>query len=58
MEQNVETDNRGRTVGPLKRRRETMEDGRRYIIYFTFGDTDRETSLERASSKSGEKEDV
>jgi hypothetical protein len=29
---------KGVTVGPLHKRQETMADGRRYIIYYTFGD--------------------
>ena len=27
-----------KTVGEMRKRRETMADGRRYIIYYTFGD--------------------
>ena len=31
-----EQDPRGTSVGKIKKRRETMADGRRYMIYFTF----------------------
>jgi len=27
-----------KVVGEMRKRRETMADGRRYIIYYTFGD--------------------
>lgn len=27
-------------VGEMQKRRETMADGKRYIIYYTFGDED------------------
>lgn len=27
-------------VGEIRKRRETMADGRRYIIYYTFGETE------------------
>jgi hypothetical protein len=30
-------DQRGRQVEKMEKRREKMEDGRRYIIYYTFG---------------------
>lgn len=33
-----EDEQRGKEVEPLHKRRETMADGRRYIIYYTFGD--------------------
>lgn len=32
------SDGRGTAVGEMHMRRETMADGRRYIIYYTFGD--------------------
>lgn len=32
-----ETVNLEKTVGELDKRRETMPDGQRYIIYYTFG---------------------
>ena len=35
---------RGITVGPLQKRREAMADGRRYIIYYTFGNEKPETN--------------
>ena len=31
-------DPRGSQVGEMSARRETMADGRRYIVYYTFGD--------------------
>ena len=37
-------EHKGVTVGPLHKRRETMADGRRYIIYYTFGDEKPETN--------------
>lgn len=32
-----EQDPRGTSVGQIEKRRETMADGRRYMIYYTFG---------------------
>lgn len=29
-----------KAVGEMRKRRETMADGRRYILYYTFGDED------------------
>ena len=40
------------SVGEMHKRRETMADGRRYIIYYTFGDE------EKGESKSEVKENV
>ncbi len=33
-------------VGEMRRRRETMPDGRRYIIFYTFGDEEKTTRNE------------
>lgn len=33
-------------VGEMHKRRETMPDGKRYIIYYTFGDEEETTSGE------------
>lgn len=44
-------------VGSMKKRRETMEDGRRYIIYYTFDEAARETvkvDIEREEERTGE----
>ena len=35
-----------KTVGEMHKRRETMADGRRYIIYYTFGDEETEAQNE------------
>jgi hypothetical protein len=37
-ENSMEDDQRGSAVGEMHPRREEMADGRRYIIYYTFGD--------------------
>jgi hypothetical protein len=34
----------------MRRRGETMADGRRYIIYYTFGETGEETGAEETGS--------
>ena len=36
-----ENTGRGADVGEMHARRELMEDGRRYIVYYTFGDDER-----------------
>jgi hypothetical protein len=33
---NDEEDNRKTTIGEMRKRREKMADGKRYIIYYTF----------------------
>ena len=33
-------------VGEIHKRRETMPDGKRYIIYYTFGDKEKESQSE------------
>ncbi len=48
-------DQRGSTVGEMHARREQMADGRRYIIYYTFGDEGAETPV---NSKGGRPENV
>lgn len=35
-----QNENRGQTVGEMHKRRETMTDGRRYIIYYNFENND------------------
>ncbi len=35
-----------KTVGEMHKRRETMPDGKRYIIYYTFGDEKTEPKIE------------
>ena len=39
----------------MRKRRETMPDGRRYIIYYTFGESENsETTLENENAEEGE----
>ena len=35
-----------KTIGEMHKRRETMADGKRYIIYYTFGDEETAPSKE------------
>lgn len=35
-----------KTIGEMHKRRETMADGKRYIIYYTFGDEESEPQKE------------
>lgn len=42
-----DTDQRGSVVGDMHARREQMADGRRYIIYYTFGEQTREHSINK-----------
>ena len=35
-----------KTLGEMHKRRETMADGKRYIIYYTFGDEETEPQNE------------
>ena len=46
---------KGSEVGEMHTRREQMADGRRYIIYYTFGDEGAETPV---NSKGGTPENV
>ena len=39
MHDKIEQNEPGRWVGTMTKRKELMEDGRRYIIYFSFGET-------------------
>ncbi len=34
------------TVGEMHKRRETMPDGKRYIVYYTFGNEEKEPDAE------------
>jgi hypothetical protein len=47
-------------VGEMTKRREVMEDGRRYIIYYTFGAEKKrlEGEIPSVEIRSGEREDV
>lgn len=40
--QNEKRENLQKAVGEMQKRREKMEDGRRYIIYYTFGEDSEE----------------
>lgn len=42
-----------KTVGEMRRRRETMADNRRQIIYYTFG-SNGESEINRASNRQSE----
>lgn len=61
MPESKETDDprndiqRGSVIGAMHARREQMEDGRRYIIYYTFGEDAGETPK---NSKEGTPENV
>lgn len=35
-----------KTVGEMRKRTETMPDGKRYIIYYTFGAEEKEPQIE------------
>jgi len=43
---------RGDTVGELRARREQMADGRRYIIYYSFDEHDRDHQVKRQEGSS------
>ena len=49
-----ERTNQGRQIAPMQKRRETMADGRRYIIYYTVERAE-ESSVETAQDKTPEK---
>ena len=42
-----------KTVGEMQKRRETMQDGRRYIIYYTFETNDELGMMNGELDKSG-----
>jgi hypothetical protein len=43
------------SVGEMRKRRETMADGKRYIIYYTFGDEENsETMTQKTSAEKRE----
>lgn len=44
------------TVGEMQKRRETMADGRRYMIYYTFGTGD--TANGNAGAEAGPQDEV
>jgi len=44
-------DPRGSELGEMKARRETMADGRRYIVYYTFGDGSRDAADIKTEAK-------
>ncbi|HEX8367979.1 MAG TPA: hypothetical protein VF604_05515 [Pyrinomonadaceae bacterium] len=48
------------SVGEMHKRREAMADGRRYIIYYTFGESENSgtTTLETPEEKPEESENV
>jgi hypothetical protein len=47
----------GKPVGEMQKRRETMPDGKRYIIYYTFGDENQnEFGRENSAAISSENE--
>jgi len=47
-----EQDPRGTSVGQIEKRRETMADGRRYMIYYTFRPMQEGSSSEREAAPS------
>ena len=44
-------DPRGSELGEMKARRETMADGRRYIVYYTFGDESEDAADRKTEAK-------
>jgi hypothetical protein len=38
-------------VGEMHKRRETMPDGKRYIIFYTFGNAENDVELQKPVSK-------
>ncbi|HEX8733918.1 MAG TPA: hypothetical protein VF721_01255 [Pyrinomonadaceae bacterium] len=38
------------SVGEMRKRRETMADGKRYIIYYTFGDEGNSVAMTQKTS--------
>ena len=53
-----EDEQRGKEVEPLHKRREIMADGRRYIIYYTFGDATADQQPTEGEIQTGEGRDV
>mgnify|MGYP000442152908 CR=1 FL=1 len=52
---NSETEKLKTSVGEMHKRRETMADGKRYIIYYTFGnDRDSESDSEQTTNPKSE----
>jgi hypothetical protein len=49
-----EQDTRGTSVGQIEKRRETMADGRRYMIYYTFRPLPDRASTSEAGKSSAE----
>ena len=58
MDRTSEADKRGSSVGQLRKRPELMEDGRRYIIYFTFGESERDVPAGDADREAKGNQDV
>lgn len=57
QEREKETDERAMRVGEMRKRREKMADGRRYIIYYTFASSsDEQTPHENDSQTEKENE--
>ena len=46
------------SVGEMRKRRETMADGRRYIIYYTFGDGSENSEAMKEIENAEESENV
>jgi len=51
-----EQDPRGTSVGQIEKRRETMADGRRYMLYYTFGPLQEPASAEDTGTTVNEAE--
>ena len=52
--QNENRENLQKAVGEMRKRREKMEDGRRYIIYYTFGKGSAEAAENRPGNEKRE----